>query len=190
MAGIDLQVGMALNSFSQVAIISPYYERPRLLPQQIAAANLTVRHSKQPGVLSNTKFLLQDDYFSPSLSSIVVFGNTDGFGDNKSKDHQASLKIQEKWKKYLLDPSSPVDVDSISETIEYIYDQISTNGPESIDLNGLDAHKVNGEHLAAILRASSMWKNSVSGWSAAITVSFDALVLAEEDPLDALAGLI
>ena len=63
-------------------------------------------------------------------------------------------------------------------------------GPGSINLNGLVASRVQGEHLASILRMTSSFRDLTPGWEFALEVAKDALSRGGVDYREALAGLI
>jgi len=93
------------------------------------------------------------------------------------------------WKHFVVDVAAPTDVDSISETIERVLETIVRFGPQSIDLADLPDERLNGEHLAAVLRATYVWRDTIPGWQAAVQRANEALVRAGINPFDALIGL-
>jgi hypothetical protein len=93
-----------------------------------------------------------------------------------------------RWRLTVLDPSAPVDVDAISATVESVFTTLFLHGSASLDLTTIEG-PVNGEHLAAVLRASALARESIPGWSAARGVAHAALVAEGKDPADALFGL-
>lgn len=105
----------------------------------------------------------------------------------KVRRHDTSIH---KWKDFVMAPGSPVDVDSLTDTVDGVLDVIEDFGPEFISLHGLSAEKVNGEHLAALLRASSTWQTAVPGWDEALEVAKESLLRSGQDPEDALYGMI
>ncbi|MBB6582768.1 hypothetical protein [Ralstonia solanacearum] len=103
---------------------------------------------------------------------------------------QAQLQALRQWKRYVFDPASPTDVDAISETVDRVFDVISEFGPGALSLADVRPDEVQGEHLAAVLRASSSWADAVPGWSNALQVAATALTNSGIDPNDALYGMI
>jgi hypothetical protein len=95
-----------------------------------------------------------------------------------------------KWQKFLLDPKAAVDVDAISETIESVFVTIDQYGVGAVELGKYKAEQVSGEHLAAILRATSSARDQIAGWNSALEIAAAALVRAGRDPADALFGMI
>ena len=94
------------------------------------------------------------------------------------------------WKMNLNNPAADVDVDSISNTVESIFSFLEDNGPSAVDLRGLNAESVNGEHLATVLRITAFYRDDIKGWKEALGIARKALEFVEIDPEDALAGLI
>lgn len=161
------------------------------------------------GVTAQTATVAREERRAPiSWSPIQAFGTStiSGAGfrvtlDKKSfLDSAAYIAAQReelhriadlavRWKKYLLKPDAPVDVDALSETVDAIYDAIDRFGPGSIDLTGLTGAQVNGEHLAVILRASIPFRTQIPGWSEARAVAVEALQIANIPVGDVLAGI-
>lgn len=94
------------------------------------------------------------------------------------------------WGHYVLNPDAPADVDVLTETVDMALDFVAKYGAAKIELSNLDPAKVNGEHLATLLRALSTWSNEIPGWQDALQVDIEALELAGVDPKDALFGMI
>jgi len=94
------------------------------------------------------------------------------------------------WWEHVFNPRAPTDVDSITKTVEGVLDFIAAFGPESLSLRGLQPESVQGEHLAALLRASSTWCDQIAGWHEGLNVAQAAIAMAGEDPRDALFGMI
>jgi hypothetical protein len=94
------------------------------------------------------------------------------------------------WLQSVLNPQAPVDVDSISRTVEATFDALSNSGPSAIDVQGFDPNFVQGEHLAAVLRVTYRWRQHVLGWEQALAVAEAALRRQGVDARDALTGLI
>lgn len=94
------------------------------------------------------------------------------------------------WRRHVLDPNALVDTDMISETVDHVFQMASRFGPSSLDFRGLRVEAVNGEHLAAALRASSSFSHMVLGWDNALQVAYEAILAAGGDPQDVLFGMI
>lgn len=94
------------------------------------------------------------------------------------------------WRKHVVDRNALVDTDTISETVDHVFQMASRFGPSSLDFRGLRTDAVNGEHLAAALRASSSFSHMTLGWESALQVAHDAILASGADPGDALFGMI
>lgn len=95
----------------------------------------------------------------------------------------------QKWKQYVFDVQASTDVDYISETIGHAFDFLIQYGPKLLDLQNLNPEAVQGEHLAALLRATSSFQSDVPGWFSAVAVAEIALKREGVDPDAALLGL-
>lgn len=102
----------------------------------------------------------------------------------------ARISVTQKWQRLVFDPNASVDVDDLSETVGSVYEAIDTFGPSVISFEHVDAAAVQGEHLAAALRATSPWRNEIAGWHAALEAARVALGNSGVPPEDALYGLI
>lgn len=104
-------------------------------------------------------------------------------------DVPARFSITHKWQRNVLNPQARTDVDDLSDTVDAVYEGIGIFGPTFISLENLDPHHVQGEHLAATLRATFPWREEVRGWDNALMVARTALTNVGADPDDALYGL-
>jgi hypothetical protein len=93
------------------------------------------------------------------------------------------------WRRHLLNPSAPTDVDAISETVDSILDAVALFGPEHVDLSALDLTFANAEHVVAVLRATFMWRAAVPGWRATLAATPDLLTQCGLSPASILKGL-
>lgn len=94
------------------------------------------------------------------------------------------------WMRLVMNPQASADVDSISKTVEAVFEALSVADPSSLNLAGLNANCVQGEHLAAVLRATYKWRSVVPGWEQSLAVAEEALRLQGADAHDALFGLL
>lgn len=83
------------------------------------------------------------------------------------KSHPLDVDPQ-KWNRHVINPGSPTDVDSITETVEAVLKFIDAYGPESLSLKNITNAPFQVEHLAAVLRLSSTWSYRVPGWNDAL----------------------
>lgn len=98
--------------------------------------------------------------------------------------------LQSQWKERVCNVRTPTNDEALFETFEIVSSLVSESRPSDLDVRGLQADAVNGEHLVALLRASYLERASVPGWDDALTVAREALVLAHlpfEDHLEGLA---
>lgn len=102
----------------------------------------------------------------------------------------ARAAISEQWRRLVLDPGAPADVDSLTETVESTLDYVAEFGPGALDLSGLNPAGVQCEHLASVLRATSFWQDEVPGWHQALVVAQEACEQAGQDADDVLFGMI
>ncbi|CAJ3119801.1 Uncharacterised protein [Burkholderia pseudomallei] len=133
--------------------------------------------------------------FSDGLEWMVMFkhGTTDTLEESLLEDVMdvpARVSITQRWQRFVLDPRASVDVDDLSETVDALYEAIGTFGPSVVSFEHLESNSVQGEHLAAALRATSPWRDEVAGWHTALQTARVALVNSGVAPEDALYGLI
>lgn len=96
----------------------------------------------------------------------------------------------ERWRRYVVDPRASANVDALTETVEGVLDFIGEFGPGTLALGGLRSDTVHCEHLAALLRATSTWRDEIPGWSNALDVTRAAVESAGLDPEDVLFGMV
>ena len=94
------------------------------------------------------------------------------------------------WRKHVCNAAASPDVDALTETAEAVTTLVAEHGPARLDLRGLKAASVQGEHLATLLRSSFPWRDQVPGWGEAMDVAKTALRRAGIDPAEALFGLV
>jgi hypothetical protein len=147
---------------------------------------MTPRSHSEQGVASQ---LVADDWAVDALAKdkqlyYIVAGNKTAllvaFGDSRAT---------KAWQRHVLNPAAPADVDAISETVAAVFDALAAYGPTGVSLLNLAAADVQGEHLAATLRASYRLRDKVPGWKDALIVADEALRRNGMDPDDALVGL-
>lgn len=95
-----------------------------------------------------------------------------------------------KWSVHVLNPHAAADVDTLTETVEAILDFVFQFGPNSLSLKEIKYNFVQPEHLAAILRSTSTWRNQVDGWNDALEIAIAATKSAGLDPNDVLFGMV
>lgn len=90
----------------------------------------------------------------------------------------------------VLDPASATHVDALTETVAAALDFVAEFGPEALSLRGLKSASVQCEHLAALLPATSTWRDTIPGWHEALKVAETAVAAASLDPQDVLFGMV
>lgn len=96
----------------------------------------------------------------------------------------------EHWRRQVMDPGAPTDVDALTATVAAGLDLVAEFGPDSLSLAGLRPDDVQCEHLAALLRATSTWRDSIVGWHEALDVAKASVAGAGLDPDDVLFGMV
>lgn len=94
------------------------------------------------------------------------------------------------WKKLVLNPTAKADAASLYETTMPLFQALADGGPQSIDLTDLPFERVNGVHLAVVLRATFSHKHEVLGWQEALHKARMALRRDGLSEQDALMGLL
>lgn len=94
------------------------------------------------------------------------------------------------WKLHVNDLNASTDVDTLSETIESVFEVMSRFGPSVLDLTEINPDSVSGEHLAAVLRLTYHNRADVKGWDNALEMAIEAMKATGIDYEDALIGLI
>lgn len=90
----------------------------------------------------------------------------------------------------ILKENQETDVDSLTITAETVLDAIGEFGPAIVKLDNLIPDRVQGEHLATVLRTSYSWRSQIYGWNEALEVAKAALINEGIDPADALYGMV
>ncbi|MES2046791.1 MAG: hypothetical protein V4447_00205 [Pseudomonadota bacterium] len=107
--------------------------------------------------------------------------------------HQQSvekIKLSAIWKQHVSDVTASTDVDTLSETIENVFELMSRFGPSAISLTDITANRLNGEHLAAVLRLTFHYRSEVAGWDNALNMAIEVMKETGIDYEDALTGLV
>jgi hypothetical protein len=100
-----------------------------------------------------------------------------------------SVNYLNSWEKYVIDPHAPTDAKTLQFTADYTLDAVFSKA-ENIDLSFLELNKVNGEHLALVLRCISSWKDFIPSWDYGLELARKTLIQENKDPNDVLFGLI
>ena len=134
---------------------------------------------------------------APSTDTRYVFvvshGSFCGAAERDLKAGMQAWKLAEatkQWRRHIFNPRSSADVNMLTETVEATLDFVLEFGPESLSLKSIQNSLVQAEHLAALLRASSTWRNKIPGWSEALVAAVAAVKSAGQDPEDVLFGMV
>ena len=169
-----------VNLMFQPVQIAPYYEIPR--------ADVSALQSREKyETITNVKFAVE--FISP-LSEKVSTLDSPAYIAEQNRSRSAIDESASNWLRYTLDVSASTDVDTLSETVDAIYDAIDRFGPGAVNFTNLPTAGINGVHLAAILRSTYAFKNQVIGWVHGRDVAIKALRTANIEIDDALAGLL
>jgi type I restriction enzyme R subunit len=93
------------------------------------------------------------------------------------------------WKSLVIDPAAKIDAEALSKTTMPLFKALSAGGPKSIDLTNLPQDRINGVHLAVVLRATFARRHETPGWDDALTQARIALKRDGLSEDDALMGL-
>lgn len=143
---------------------------------------------ESPGSRPETKV------FTQSISRAFFTG---GLDDSAVESIQAGVRrIQERtrleagWKDRVLNCKLTVDSAELTRTAKSVMAALTKFGDEAIDLSALPADRVNGMHLAVLLRATWTRKESTKGWKTALGIARAALANQGVDPSEALIGMV
>ena len=155
------------------------------LPDEVVAGVMAFVKGSFPA-LSNTFFTTGAEIWNYGATT----AEQQGILHAAQAQTAAMAHFGHEWKHYIFNVASPTDVDAISQTIERVLETVVQYGPECVDLTSAEPEQVNGEHLAALLRATFVWQDKVPGWRRGLDIATAALQRAGINPQDALIGLI
>lgn len=113
-----------------------------------------------------------------------------GFKDARKKIVDEAKDMEAQWGKLVLERNAEVTANALSATVKPLFKALSSLGAGAIDLRSLPAERVNGVHLAVVLRATLSQKELTPGWEEALEVARAALRRDGIDEADALIGMI
>jgi hypothetical protein len=108
----------------------------------------------------------------------------------KALQQRTIENLNSAWKSQVLDSSAGILANDLTKTVKAIFQVMTSIGPAAIDLGDLPSEKVNGVHLAVVLRATMAKKEQTRGWATALETARAALRRDGLDEADALSGLI
>jgi hypothetical protein len=118
------------------------------------------------------------------------FGDATQLSAMSIMDAWKRIAATERWRRFVVDRASSTDVDALTETVEAVLDFIAEFGPGALSLGGMNRDRVQCEHLAALLRATSSWRANIPGWYDALNLARAASADAGLDAEDILFGMI
>jgi len=98
-------------------------------------------------------------------------------------------KLEAEWMEGLMNKDASILANGLSKTVTAVYSAVTQFGPAAINLSGLDPDKVNGVHLAVILRVTHEHKDKVPGWQEALEVAKLAVIREGHTIEEVLSGL-
>lgn len=142
------------------------------------------------GTFQNVRFLLEDNVLNKRVTGLTVFGEKAAFFEGMQILDASIAELAPLWTRHLFDRHASADIDSITETVDGVFEAISQLGPNAIDLRHVSPDQIQGEHLAAVLRTTAIWQDQTPGWKQAVKVAEIALKNTGIESKDALFGLI
>jgi hypothetical protein len=99
-------------------------------------------------------------------------------------------EFAQQWRACVLDSNAELTADALTETARPVFEALLELGDWAVDLSGLSAERVNGVHLAVILRATLRHKSTTKGWEEALNVAREAVIRMGLPERKVLSGLI
>ena len=128
--------------------------------------------------------------WTKALIQKVSWADAQGQATEKLTVVKRLVFLQSQWKERVCSARTPTNDEALFKTFEIVTSLVSEGHPRDLDVRGLKAETVNGEHLVALLRASYLERADVPGWDHALAVAREALLLAHLSPEDHLEGLV
>lgn len=136
--------------------------------------------------------MMSDVHFFAVVGSPVTRGShldSEEFVAFQDRNVTAMSDLARQWRCLLLDPHAERNANALTRTVKPLFSALSQFGPGAIDLRDLPVERVNGVHLAVILRSTMTRKRETLGWDDALRVAREALRRDGIDENDALVGL-
>lgn len=132
-----------------------------------------------------------ESYPPHAMGLFVKIGATaDNFTIPATLKEQTLEEMNAKWQKNLFNPELDHNAKDLIKTVKPLMAVLMKHGTQAINLENLMPEKVNGMHLAVILRSTAEKRNEVKGWAEALEVARQALTSQKIDPNEALIGLL
>lgn len=94
------------------------------------------------------------------------------------------------WKEHVLNPQAEVSANALTKTVRPVIRALLELGPGGVDLSDLPHGRVNGVHLAVVLRATLRRQVATPGWEEALEKARYALARDRIDEAKVLSGLL
>ncbi len=179
------------------AINRPAINRPA--PSTVTSVTLSRTETPAPPPAA-ARALSWDAYVSSDVPRFKIaprpraVANVDGevsaTATAQSHAAEAALVLAAQWKTSLLDRAAGRRSRDLSRTVEPVMEALLSFGPAAIDLRDLPADRVNGMHLAVVLRATFTRRAQTPGWNQALAVAQAALRRDNISVDSALSGLL
>lgn len=182
---------------SVVAIERPTINRPA--PSRATSVTLS-RTEESVGTQSPSRVCVWDAYvgsnvlrfkISPRLRAVVnVGGDVSAVAAAQSQAAETMSIFAVQWKASLLDRTAGRRSRDLSKTVEPVMQALLALGPSAIDLRDLPLDRVNGMHLAVVLRATFTQRAQTPGWTQALSIAQAALRRDNINETSVLSGLL
>lgn len=140
---------------------------------------------------TNTALNFSRFKIAPRLRSVAnVEGEVSAVAAAQAQVAEAVSRLTAQWKTSLLDRDSGRRSRDLSKTVEPVMQALLAFGPSAIDLRDLPLERVNGLHLAVVLRVTFTQKEQTPGWTQALAVARAALRRENVSEASALSGLL
>lgn len=116
-------------------------------------------------------------------------GEVSAVAADQSRTAEAILRFAAQWKTSLLDRNAGRRAKDLSKTVQPVMQALLAFGPAAIDLRDLPVDRVNGMHLAVVLRATLTCRSQTPGWDQALSTAEAALRRDGLNTTSALSGL-
>ena len=159
------------------------------LSEQISQPVLWRKYVQKPPIANNSVIVV-------GTNSYCAKYELGSFADSDTVNQLMALKAMkvqaatDRWQRFVTDPSASSDVDTLTETAEGVLDYVANYGPQALTLSGLKANSVQCEHLATVLRATSIWRASIPGWDQALQTAIQSVESTGQDVADVLFGMV
>ncbi|WP_124590317.1 hypothetical protein [Burkholderia cepacia] len=115
--------------------------------------------------------------------------DSDSFTRAVMHNSEEANSLASQWKALVLDPDAAVTAKALGRTVKPLFKALSQLGAGAVDLRQLPIDRVNGVHLAVVLRATLSFKERTLGWEEALDVARQALRRDGLNEADALMGV-